>query len=155
MEKIYLLQHAVTKEFFGPNGEFGWDLSELQDDLLTLDQANTIIGYTTAPLIIYDTTASGKSKSKKIQMPEIIPHAPVEKEMIVPAMILTKNEETLIKALIEMNEIPTNMLLWYTSGLEASVAKIENVLGKDSSEAQNRNSIRRIEIANRYQRENF
>lgn len=69
--------------------------------------------------------------------------------------LLTKDEETLIRALRAMGEIPINMLLWYSTGLENSVENIEKSIGKPTSEVHNRKSKQKIAIANQYQRDEF
>ena len=58
MEKKFLLKSATTDEFFGPDGKFGLDL---QNDMLTLDQANDIIESNMEhgnSLVKFDTKAS-------------------------------------------------------------------------------------------------
>lgn len=64
---------------------------------------------------------------------------------------LTNKEILLIQALREMGEIPVNMLLWYSAGLEGSIKKIEKALEKEEANKFNIENKRKIHISQKYQ----
>lgn len=64
-------------------------------------------------------------------------------------MELRKSEELLIQAMRAMDEVPANILLWYTAGLEGSLGKIRNAGLEDY---RKEDFERKIDISNEYQR---
>jgi len=62
-------------------------------------------------------------------------------------MELTSEEQNLINALRAANEIPYNIMLWYTAGLQESADKI-----KDINPYSAENDYRKIEIIEQFMR---